>query len=272
MTENKKNQEIISSIITEMIKVIKDLSLLENKSQSIFIKLNFINLILRLYLKSINLLLENYYSLNEKGNFLSIGLLMRCCIEDMLYSNYLLSFREHPEVIEKEIHVQSYVFLKEYIQFVYENEHEFWAITEEEKKEGLINLGKAFSDYKKMNPIFFEASGELKKIGKIRGNVADISDVLKANSTNPKSHYERLKEVKSNLRYIYFIYNFFCQFEHYSFESSSFILLNDETFRHLTEGVQLILLSCIEIFDYIQVDENFTERLKNLNKKFVTLS
>ena len=270
---NLENLNIITLVIDDMILVIKDLSSFENKKEQGTKRIVFIDLLYRSYanLKTIKYLLNNYLT-DESGDvFLPIGLLMRCCLEDIIYANYLLSFKDYPEIIEKEIIVQSREFIKGYIQFKYDNAHEYWLCSEKEKIDARCNEDAMYNELKKFNPDYYTEC-EIRSIKNIRGKIPIISEVFDNKDYNtkisPSIHYKRLKEIESDeshsntkISYIYFLYKLFCQFEHYSKESREYIVMNDHTFAEFCYSIDFILISMIRIFDYLNANNDFKTKL-----------
>ena len=77
---NKKNKEIILSTLSKTTEIIKKTSISQNNKLTDKKKLVLLDLLYRQFpnLNSIYLLFEQYFTMNNKGNTLPIGLIMRC--------------------------------------------------------------------------------------------------------------------------------------------------------------------------------------------------
>lgn len=267
---NEKNKTIIIDAISDSIEVIQEIGKSIDKEQSDTKRLVLLDLLFRQYpnLNSIGILFTQYFTLNNLGNTLPIGLIIRCSIEDMLYANYLLTFKNDPVVFENEIKVQSRNFISEYFEYLIENEPDHWKCSNE-KREAVKSANlEIYNNFKKENPIFFDENGKIKNYRKLRRDVTNIHDYFDSQtieSQGPCSMFKRIKSVDIEFSYIYFEYKFFCLFEHYSLQTRKIMELNRFTFGHLSLSIEFILRAIANILDYLNIDPIYLSKIKKIN-------
>jgi hypothetical protein len=268
---SKKNQAIVTNALSDTIELIQEFAKSENKEQSDKKRLVLLDLIFRQYpnLNAISILLENYFKLNNQGNNIPIGLILRCGLEDMMYAIYLITFQDDPDVLEREIIVQSKNSISEYIEYVIFREPEYWKCSPE-KKQSIQEANKGiYESFKKDNPVFFDDDGKLKNFRKLRREVPNYRNYFNSENIEkqgPCSMYKRLKTVDLDFSYIYFEYKFYCLFEHYSFSTRKVLELNEFTFGHLAVSIEFILRGIVRILGHLRVDSKFIEKINIINK------
>jgi hypothetical protein len=268
---SKKNQAIVTNALSDTIDLIQEFAKSENKEQSDKKRLVLLDLIFRQYpnLNAISILLENYFKLNNQGNNIPIGLILRCGLEDMMYAIYLITFQDDPDVLEREIIVQSKNAISEYIEYVIFREPEYWKCSPEKKQSIQEANKRIYETFKKDNPVFFDDDGKLKNFRKLRREVPNYRNYFNSENIEkqgPCSMYKRLKTVDLDFSYIYFEYKFYCLFEHYSFSTRKILELNEFTFGHLAVSIEFILRSIVRIMVHLSVDSKFIEKINIINK------
>lgn len=273
---NIKNRKIISDSLSKTIEIIQEIATSEAKKQPDIKKLVLLDLVFRQYpnLNSIDLLFNQYFSLNNTGNTLPIGLIMRCSLEDMIFAKYLLTFKDKPNIFENEILVQSKNAVKEYLEYVVLNEPEYWMCSDEKKEEvRLLNI-ESFNGFKKENPEFFDEFGKVKNFRKLRKDVPEIRQYFDSETIQrqgPCNMYKRLKVVDLQFSYIYFLYKFYCLYEHYSFHTRKILELNKFTFGYMALSTEFILRSLKDILEYARVDTKYVTKIRDINKSLAEL-
>lgn len=268
---NKKNKQIILDVISNTIDKIRKISISEHKEQSDTKRLVLLDLLYRQFpnLNSISLLLEQYFTLNNKGNTLPIGLIMRCSIEDMLFAKYLLTFKDNLSVFENEILVQSRNAIKQHLEYIIEKEPDYWICSDNKKEEIKLKNKGQYNAFKIDNPEFFNESGEIKNISALRKEIPDIRNYFNSESIKKQGPYymfEKLKTIEFEFSYIYFEYKFYCLFEHYSFHTRKIMELNKYTFGHLAFSIEFILRAIVDILDYLNVDRSYLTEIIEIKK------
>lgn len=266
---NENNKKIIINAFSNTINVIRKVIESENKGHSDKKKLTLLDLLARLYpnLNSINLLFIQYFTLKNLGNSLPIGLIMRCCIEDMIFAKYLLTFKDNPDIFENEIIVQSKNSISEYAQFLFEKEPEYWKCSDEQKKELTLNNIAKYNAFKLENPMFFDELGKIKSIKKLRKDISNIQDYFDSKAIGnhgPSNMFKRIKSVELEFSYIYFEYRFYCLFEHYSFHTRKVIVFNEHAFGHLALSFEFILRGIKDILQYLNVDNEYLNKINEI--------
>lgn len=267
----KKNQEAVSNALSGSIDIIQEFAKTEKKNEEDKKRLVFLDLIFRQYpnLNSVSLLLENYYKLSNQGNNVTIGIIMRCCLEDMMYAIYLITFKDDTEVLENEITVQSKNAISQYIEYVIFKEPEYWKCSKEQKIAIRETNKETYEKFKKDNPIFFDETGKVKNFKKLRRDIPNIRKYFNAENINnhgPCSMYKRIKNFDLDFSYIYFEYKFYCLFEHYSFSTRRILELNEYTFGHLAVSIEFIFRAIVRIMAFLNVDSMYIDKLNYINK------
>jgi len=267
---NEKNKQIILDTLSKPIEIIQKISDSEKK-QSDKKRLVILDLLFRQFpnLNSISLLLNQYFTLKNYGNTLPIGLIMRCCLEDMIFAKYLLTFKNNSVVFENEIIVQSKNAISEYLKYIIEQEPEYWMCSNKKKEEIKIKNIDRFNVFKIDYPQFFDESGEIKNFRKLRKDIPDIRKYFNSKTIDrhgPYNMFKRLKSVEFKFIYIYFEYKFYCLFEHYSFHTRKIMELNKYNFGHLALSFEFILRAIKDILEYLNVDNSYLTRIKETNK------
>ena len=268
---NTKNKQIILDVLYRAIDTIQKVSDSEQKKQSDKKRLVLFDLLYRQYpiLNSIHILFEQYFTLNNMGNTLPIGLLMRCSLEDMLFAKYLLIYKDDSKMFENEILVQSRNTVKQYIEYLIKNRPDYWICSSDKKQEIKLKEEEDYNLFKIENPEFFNASGEIKSIKNLRKEIPNIGNYFNSGSINkqgPNCMHERLKSIDSSFSYIYFEYKFYCLFEHYSLRNRQVMELNEFTFGHLALSIELVLIAIVDILDYLNVNRDYLDEINEIKK------
>lgn len=271
-----KNRQVLLDVLFKTTGIIRKISDSGSNPKDDKKKLVLYDLLFRLYpnLNTISLLFEQYFTHKNYGNTVPMGLIMRCCLEDMIYAKYLLTFKDDPKVFENEIIVQSKNAVKEYLEYIIENEPDFWKCPDEKKAEIKTSRLEDYEVFKKANPQFFNENGKIKNFAQIRQAVPETSkyfDNITKTRQGPCNMYKRIKTVDFDFSYIYFIYKFYCLFEHYSFHTRDTMKLNNFTFGHIALGVEFILRAIINILEYLNIDKNIIIEVREINKTLGTL-
>lgn len=265
----EKNTGILLDGLLKTIQEIKNLSASVNPKESEKKRLTMLDLLCRQFpnLNTIHLLLNQYFTERNLGNTLPIGLIMRCSLEDMMHARYLISFQDVPEIFENEIVVQSKNAISEYLQFIVENESEYWMLPEEEKEKFKTKAIEQYNLFKSENPIFFDEQGKVKPPKKLRRDIPNIRDFFDSSSIErqgPSTMFNRIKSVDLSFSYIYFEYKFYCLFEHYSFYTRNVTELNKFTFAQLALSFEFVLSGIIHIVEYLALDPKHMTEFKNI--------
>jgi hypothetical protein len=273
---NEKNKKIILDVLSNTIEIIQKIGDSEKKEQSDKKRLVLLDLIFRQYpnLNSVGLLFSQYFILKNYGNYLPIGLIMRCSLEDMLYAKYLLSFKNDPSIFENEIIVQSKNAISEYLEYIIEREPDYWMCSDDKKEEIKAKNIEDYNKFKIENPKFFDESGKIKNFRKLRKDIPNIrkyfdSDTIEKHG--PCNMFKRIRSIELNFSYIYFEYKFYCLFEHYSFHTRKIMELNKYTLGHLALSIEFILRSLIDILEYLNVDSSYLKEIKETTKSLKQL-
>jgi len=268
---SEKNTNIIFSVLSKTIEVLKNISVSITGKETDFKKLTLCDLLYRQFpnLNSINSLLTQYLTQKNLGNTLPIGLMIRCSLEDMMFARYLLSFMDVPDIFENEIIVQSKNSISEYLQYIVNNESEHWLLPEEEKEKFKSLTNTQYLTFKKNNSVFFDEQWNVKNFKELRIDIPNIENYFDSISIlkhGPASMFTRIKTVDLSFSYIYFEYKFYCQFEHYSFHTRRIMELNGYTFAHLALSLEFVLRGIIYIIDYLSLDEKHISELIIIKK------
>jgi hypothetical protein len=269
---NKKNVDIVNSVLSNTNEIINKISHLQNIQQTDKKKLVLLDLLYRLYpnLNSISFLLNQYMELGNKGNVLPIGLIMRCCLEDMMFAKYLLSFQNNLGILENEISVQSKNFLSKYLKYFIENELEYWLCSPGKKAAAKVKNSQEYEKFKLDNKEFFDEQGKIRSINNLRKDVPGIKIYFNKESiklNGPVQMYKQLKKSDFEFSYIYFEYKFYCLYEHYSFHTRKIMELNPFTFSHLTLSIEFVLSAMKDIFMFIEIDKSFVDGIIETKKQ-----
>jgi hypothetical protein len=268
---SEKNRQILLDVLSESMSRIRKISISENKEQSDKKRLTLLDLLYRQFpvMNSISLLLEQYFDSGNYGNMLPIGLILRCSLEDMLFAKYLLTFKDNSIVFENEILVQSRNAIKQHLEYIVEKESDYWMCSDSEKEKIDLKNRRQYDDFKSDNPKFFNKSGKIKSINKLRNEIPNIQQYFNSNTINKQGPYfmfDRLKSVDFKFSYIYFQYKFYCLFEHYSFQTRRIMELNSFTFGHFAFSIEFILRAIIDILDYLNVDKTYKTEFISIKK------
>ena len=272
---SEKNQAIVSRALSDTIDLVQEFAKSENKKQDDKKRLVLLDLIFRQYpnLNAVSILLENFFRLDNQGNNIPIGLILRCCLEDMMYAVYLITYQDDPEVLEREIMVQSKNAISEYIEYVIFREPEYWKCSPDRKQSIQEANKEIYETFKKDNPIFFDDTGKIKNFKKLRREIPNFRKYFNSENIDkqgPCSMYKRIKNVDLDFSYIYFEYKFYCLFEHYSFSTRKVLELNEFTFGHLALSIEFILRAMVRIMGYLNVDSKYPEKINAINKSMAT--
>jgi len=269
------NYITLSKSINDLMDLLKGLSAdYKDKPISERYKLALFDISLRIFpnVKSIDTLLNEYFQNDYKGVNLSIGLIMRCCLEDMLYAHYLLTFSKHKSMMDTEVDVKSLQFFKSYIYFFRDYEPDYFLCDEDKIDEIRQANTKFVEELKKKFPIFYEEQ-VLAQVKTIRRRNQDQSLYFNRetrNSASVKDMYLQVKERAFGFSYIYFVYKYYCLYEHYSFHARYVIELNPYSFGQLALGFEFICRGLQRIIPFItendKYDGKFSEIKSNLSK------
>jgi hypothetical protein len=269
------NYKILSKSINDLLDLLKELSLdYKEKSIDEKNKLALFDITLRVFpnIKAIDTLLHEFFQNNYKGINLSIGLIMRCCLEDILFGYYLLTFKEHISMLDTEVDVKSLQFFKSYIHFLLDNESEYFLCDKYKVEEIRLANIEEIEKLKKKFPFFYEEN-ELAQIKIIRRNNQFHSLYFNRNtmnSANVKDMFLKVKENDFNFSYIYFVYKYYCLYEHYTYHARYVIELNPYSFGQLALGFEFICRGLQKIIPFITEVDKYNLKLveikSNLSK------
>jgi hypothetical protein len=269
---NHENYKVLNEAISDLMELLKvvsdDFKDIEIKEKY---RLSLFDISLRIFpnIKAIDSLLQEYFHRDFTGINLSIGLIMRCCLEDMLFGHYILTFREYPEMMDMEIDVKSLQLFKNFIHFIKEYEPEYFLCEEEKIEEIKKANDKTIESLKLKYPVFYE-DGQLAKVKTIRRRCDEQNLFFNRDTRNRASisdMYKRLKEFDFNFSYIYFVYKYYCLYEHYNYHSRFVIEMNPYSFGQLSLGFEFICRGLQKIVPFITESDKYDKSLIDIKNK-----
>jgi len=273
----KEKYDILSKSINNMMVLLKEISCnSKNANINEKYKIALLEITIRIFpnLKAIDTLLFEYFNNNYKGLHLSIGLIMRCCLEDIILGTYLLTFKKELSMINTEIDVKSLQFFKSYINFIVEKEPEFYTLEEEKvneiKKENLNTIKNLMNKF----PVFYEGD-KLTNITNIRRKNVNSKKYFNEKTIGEINMYEMYSRIKENdfkFSYIYFLYKFYCLFEHYTYYPRNIIELNPDSFGKLVVSYEFICRGLQKIIPFVTDSNEYDSKLSKINKNLKKMS
>lgn len=243
-------------------------------------KLALIDLIMRNYpnLRAINSLLLDFRNGENTGNFLPVGLLMRCCLEDILQIVYLLIFVDDSDILECEINIKSAQAIGKNFEGYIKSAPEYWTCPQEEKEKLKEELHKQYFELKaKHSYLFNSTTAKTKKAKDFRRECAnplkyfnDGNGKIIENET-VKFYFETLKKHDKEFSYIYLLYKHFCLFEHYSFITRNAPIPSNQLFLQLVISIEYVQRGVLRALVYLAAEEQFLEDIVASKSKLQTL-
>ena len=263
-----RNIDVVCASLNILIQGIKKYSTFVAGQEFEKTKLVFIDLILRMYpnIRAIHGLLIDYKEYKNTGNLLPAGLIVRCCLEDVLQMAYFLIFEENPEIMESEINISSSKSIGKNFRDYIKKIPEYWICPQSEKEQLTCELNKRYLELQKRCPFYFNPTTcNIKKTKEFRRECANvmkyfdngIGKILEGD--NVKFIYELLERKDKEFSYVYMLYKYFCLFEHYTYFSRKAPSLNDSSFLQLILSLEYIQRGGIRSFLYLDVEKHFID-------------
>ncbi len=273
---NPENYKVLNEAIDDLMDLLKNISAdFKDKEIKEKYRLFIFDISLRVFpnIKAIDNLLQEYFYRDYTGINLSIGLIMRCCLEDMIFGYYILSFMQIPEMMDTEIDVKSLKLFKSYIHFIREYEPEYF-LCEKEKIEDIKKENELFIESLKLKyPVFYE-DGKLVQVKTIRRRCDKQSLDFNRETRNRSSivdMYKRIKEFDFEFSYIYFVYKYYCLYEHYNFHSRYVIEMNPHSFGQLSLGFEFICRGLQKLVPFATEIDKYDKSLVEIKNKLGVL-
>ncbi len=227
-----------------------------------------LNIIERFYFNSLSLIPLLELFIKEPRYKLSIALILRTCLSDLLTAIYLITFKrtskEDSKGFSNEVKALSLEYVKA-VEFILKQEHHFVKIHDQEEQ--LKNHYTTNHEYYKLENQEYKPINikEIRSEGSQEYfSVNDIGQRL-----TEKAKYERiLNGPLKDYGNVYLLYRFYSQYEHISPKSR--LLLNFDSlyeFFRMIESVAYILDGTIAICQVISAEPSFQRKFEALGKQ-----